>query len=216
MRTSDFEFEYMNVADTSVPKQQWKRIKVFYVLLALFVLGMMYGSILLKDGSEEILFSLAKIQDTYLTEKSAHSVIYTFFNSVISSGSFFLGSFLLGFSAIGQPLSYGIIFLKGLGIGSSIGYLYLHYGFAGIGYSALLILPGAVVAVFALILSARESIRLSNLLFFSMVREGNPLSKSTCRLYLLKHVILFGFILVSALLDSILTLIFAGMFQFAQ
>lgn len=193
----------------SVPKGK----KVFYALLFMLVLGMMYGSILLQSESEGMISGLETIQKTYIAEKNSQPVIRTFLNSVLSGSLFLFLTFFCGFHAFGQPFTFFLLFLKGLGIGSSIGYLYLHHGAAGIGYSLLLILPGAAFSTLALILSGRESVRLSNLLF-SCFRKEKGRIKITWKLYLLKHLILLGFILLSAFLESITALLFAGLFQF--
>lgn len=188
--------------------------RVFYILLALFVLGLMYGSILLKSGNTALLERLATIQNVAVANKVNQSFGITFVHSLFSSGIFVLLAFLLGFSAVTQPATFLIVFVKGLGLGSSIGYFYLNYGLAGVGYSALVIMPGAVISTFALILSARESVALSNLLFFSFTKEENGCNKSTLKLYLLKHLILGAFVLASSFLDAVMALIFAGIFRF--
>ena len=189
-----------------------KNRRVFYALLFCFVLGMMYGSVLLKSDDSGVLSGLETIQETFIADKSSQSVLQTFLDSALS-GSLFLGiTFFCGFHALGQPFTFFLLFLRGLGIGSSIGYIYLQYGIQGIGYSFLTILPGAVVSTLALILSGRESVRLSNLLL-SCFQKGNSKNKITWKIYLLKHLILLGFILFSAFLDSMTALLFAGLFE---
>ena len=218
MRTSELEQEIS--LDNSVIKKPIKKHSVlfqkqniFYLLLFLFILGMMYGSVLLKEDNTSLLKNLASIQDVYIRDKLNQSVFLTICNSFVSSGLFFAITFLCGFSAIGQPFTLLVPFVKGLGIGSSIGYLYLNYGIAGIGYSALLMIPSAIISIFSLVLSARESIRLSNTLASLFLKGSIQISKAAFRLYLLKHFILLIFILISALLEGLLTFLFAGLFQ---
>jgi hypothetical protein len=192
-----------------------KRKRVFFFLLAVFFVGMMYGSILLRDKSGGFLKSLGIIQETFLADKAEQSVFQCFCGSLGSSLLFFGCSFLCSLSAVGQPMAVLSLFLKGLGLGSSMGYLYLHYGLSGIGYSALFLLPSGAIAVFALLLSVKESLRLSNLLFSALMRGGEQISKSVWKLYLCKHGVLLLILGLSALIDTLITFFFAGVFHLA-
>lgn len=211
-RTSEMQ-NYVSMAQKNPPAQPTKKMKLFYVLIFLFILGMLYGALLLQSEGANILSGISTINDTYVADKSSQSVFVTFIDS-LTSASIFLGiSFLVGFSSIGQPAAMVTVFARGLGIGSCMGYLYLNYGAKGVGYSALLILPAAVLSTFALILSARESVRMSNLLLSGFFRETTKQSKQALKLYLSKHLILFLFVLASAVLDCLLTFAFAGLFR---
>ena len=190
-----------------------KRKRMFFLLFAVFFVGMMYGSILLRDKSGGFLKNLGIIQETFLADKAEQSVFQCFCGSLGSSLLFFGCSFLCGLSAVGQPLAIASLFLKGLGLGSSMGYLYLHYGLSGIGYSALFLLPSGAVAVFALLLSVKESLRLSNLLFSALMQGREQISKTVWKLYLCKHGILLLILGLSALIDTLITFFFAGVFH---
>lgn len=208
-----FGFQPKTQTDASKADLLQKRKRIFFFLIGVFLIGMMYGSILLRDKSGTFLKHLGIIQETILSDKADQSVFESFCGSFGSSLLFFGCSFLCGLSAIGQPLAVLSLFLKGLGLGSSMGYLYLHYGLSGIGYSALFLLPSGAIAVFALLLSVKESLRLSNLLFFALIRGREQISATVWKLYLCKHGILLLILGISALVDTVITFFFAGVFH---
>lgn len=194
-------------------KRSDSRKRAFIGLLVVFFIGMMYGALLLKEDTGSFLESISTIEKNYLEDRFSQSVIKTLIASFISSFLFLLCSFLSGFSALGQVGAIFSLFLKGLGLGSCMGYLYLGYGLSGIGFSALFLLPAGAISVFALVLSAREAMRLSNLLFLSLVKGRECVLPSVLKLYFCKHGILLAMIVVSAFLDAVITFLFAGLFR---
>ncbi|MGI5959465.1 MAG: stage II sporulation protein M [Massiliimalia sp.] len=216
MRTSGLETEHGNTERNSFAKPKIFSGKyLFGVMLGVFVLGMMYGSILLQQGDGVLFDSLSQIQKGFLETQKTGNLLRLVCESLCSSGLFFLITFLMGFSAIGQPVCFCIPFIRGLGLGSSISYFYLYYSYTGIGYCAVVMLPGMVLSVFALIVSARESIRFSNSLLQCFGKNGNKMSQTALRLYIMKHFVLFGVLVLSSLLDGVLSVLFSGLFHLA-
>jgi hypothetical protein len=184
-----------------------------YFFLVLFFIGMMYGAVFLRSGTPAFLEQLGQIHENYLFQRQEQSALMAFLTTLTSSSLFLLGSFVAGFCAIGHPVTICIPFIRGLGVGSYMGYLYLNYGLTGVAYSILLIIPGMVISMLALVLSCRESFRMSNLILWGFVKETGKINRNVLSLYLKKHLVLFLFLLVSAAVDSILNFIFAGMFS---
>lgn len=185
-------------------------------LTLLFLAGMFYGVLLIRSGSNSFLQEIAYMGQGYLEDRFSKSLWNVFFSSFGSSLVFLGISFWLGFSAWGQFGALLLLFFRGLGLGSGIGYLYLRYGLSGIGFSALFLLPAGVVAVFALLLSVREAMRLSNLFFLSLVKGGERDFSSVLKKYMGKHGILLAITGVAALLDTVITFLFAGLFPFGM
>lgn len=88
--------------------------------------------------------------------------------------------------------------------------MYGSFGLAGVGMSAVLIIPGAVLSAFALIIAARESLELSGKIFSSVFGRTSSGEAIDFRLYITKFVILVIILMVSSLADSLATFIFAG------
>ena len=201
---------------TSLPAPERIRIKKklpFFALTALFFLGMVYGVLLFKSGS--ISGWLQFFVGEYTAGLSRQSVLQSFTSAFGAAFLFLLAPYLLGYSAVGIPFVLLIPFFKGLGLGGFMAYLYIGQGLRGFGYCALILLPYTVVALIAIIIACRESIRLSGALFQSFLpKHGHPLGADALKLYHIKLLVLCGFAIVSALLYTICVLLFSRLFQF--
>lgn len=180
--------------------------------LLFFLLGLLYGALLLK-GENSLLEQFAVIRKATLQERLQSGFGVVFAQSMISNVLFLCSSLLCGFWAVGQPFALFLLLARGLGLGGFIGSFFLQYGTTGIGYAAILIVPGAVLGVFALLLSAREAICLSGMLLQALRGTGDELNSKTTKLYLLKQGILMLFLLVASLLDGITAILAAQWFN---
>ena len=70
-------------------------------------------------------------------------------------------SFVCGTSIVGCALSPIFLVYKAFILGSYTGYLYEIHQLEGIVFNALILIPSAVISIFALILSVRESVGFS-------------------------------------------------------
>lgn len=187
----------------------WNGRSLYIILFAVFFAGVLAGSLSLKYIDGEGLIKLTGLADGFLEKRAVSPFLETFLSS-FKSALLPLGvCALMGFCAIGQPIALAALFFRGAGFGTSISYLYCSYGFQGLVITALLILPPAAVGTAALMMSARESIRLSAV-FFSFCFSGKETRQPDFRLYLLKFAVLLVIILISAFSDGILSLLLAG------
>ncbi len=184
--------------------------KLIYWLGGMFFAGMLYGALIMRNTG--VFSQLNLIGSAYIADKQNMSFIGIFISSVTSSGMFLALAFLLGFCFIGQPLAFFIPFVKGLGIGSYMGYMYVQYGWQGVGYCVLTVVPVVIISTFALILSVRESIRLSNTTLKSFLKE-TTLSKEILKLYITKNIILFLFLIAAGIIEVVVSLLFGGLFN---
>lgn len=175
------------------------------VLAALYFAGVLAGVFL--DGAADT-SALDGVTEYFLDGRLNRTFWETLKKSFSESFLPLLLCFWLGFSAAGQPFEPLIPALRGVAAGLSLAGLYEGYGLAGIGMSAVLIVPGAALSAFALIIAAREALELSGRMF-SLAFGGVAAGTVDLRLYLTKFALLCGIIAVSALLDSLLTLLSA-------
>ena len=188
-----------------------KKNKLTAVMTALFFVGMAYGALVVGFGDDKMLHSLSFMTKGYMNNRAEQSMAITFFNSLWSTGCFILALFLLGFSSVSIPAIVILPFFKGLGLGTSLGYLYITYALKGIAFSAAVILPAAIFSTFAMILASREAFKLSLLFLAAFVpRLQGGLSPRVIKLYCAKFLVLSGIILVSAVIDSTVTFLFSG------
>lgn len=189
----------------------FKKNKLTIVMAALFFVGMAYGSIVAGFGDESLLHSLAFMTKGYMAGRVEQSLVETFLFSFLSSGGFILGFFLLGFSAVALPVIVILPLFKGLGLGVSIGYLYITYGIKGVAFCAAIILPAALFSTFAIILAARESFKLSLLFLATFIPKlQGTITPRVIKLYCAKFLVLFGIIAISSLIDCVVTFLFSS------
>lgn len=186
--------------------------KAFILALMVIVLvGVLFGTLAFCNMSSNDVSNLSFITQGFIKNRAQQTFLQTLSTSFSSSGLLVLVCFLLGFCAIGQPMEILIPFFRGLGLGTSIAYIYASYGVRGFFITLIMIMPHAVISSIAIIISARESMKLSNLFTtFAWSSKNNMEMRSNIKLYLLKFLILFVIIGISSLIDSILTFVFAG------
>lgn len=179
------------------------------LLTGLYFAGVFLGVILYGTLDGESLDALNDITGSFVNGRLNHTFWETLANSF--SGAFILLvlCFWLGFSAAAQPVELLVPAFRGLGAGVSLSGMYASFGLAGVGLSAVLIVPGAVLSAFALIIAAREALELSGNIF-SAVFGGAGGEVLDFRLYITKFVILCAILAVSAAADSLATFLFAG------
>lgn len=183
----------------------------FLLLIGAFILGMLYGVLLLRQDAQ----MLEQMQFLIGQLLSGGTLLESFFHSSASALFYLFSPYLLGYSAIGQPLILLIPFFKGLGLGAFLGSLYAGHGIAGIGYSVLIVIPASVILLFSLLIGCREAMRLSNMIFSNFfAKTPSALGIETVKLYNIKFLILFGIAILSAAVSSICLLLFSGLFSF--
>lgn len=193
----------------SVSRMKGKTI--FLVLIGAFILGLLYGVLVLQQNAA-MLESLRLLTGEL---SKGQSLLEHFFSACTSALFFLFLPYLLGYSAIGQPVAVFLPFFKGLGLGAFLGSLYASHGLAGMGYAALIVIPAALVLLFALLIACRESIKLSNLIFFNFFgKSATALNIEILRLYHIKFLILFGLALCSAVISAICMWLFSRLFAF--
>lgn len=184
-------------------------------LLAFFAGVILFGALLgtvtfCFMGSDE-LSRLSVFSNSFVDVRSSGDLGKILVRSFVSSTVFIAVVFLSGFSALGQPLAVAVLLLRGMGWGAAMSQLYSLYGGRGALLSAVFVLLPAVITAAALMIAARESVAMSNILLCVVFsdRQHNGL-RQTVRLYAVKFLVLEAAAAVAAGLECLLTVIFAG------
>lgn len=122
-------------------------------------------------------------------------------------------SFICGTSMFGVILSPICVSFFGLVYGIFSATIYFDYGFKGIAFYTVMILPGAVLILIALLLAATESFKFSLFLIRQVFLTSPPLNislvfKDFCFKYLLICLLAF----LSALVNVLLSIYLSGKF----
>lgn len=141
---------------------------------------------------------------------SGNTLFEVFRNTFVSSFIFLLAIFILGLSAIGQPVGIGLLIYRGVGIGFSVALMYLQSGIEAVPAVLLLVVPKAAAIIFLSSLAVREMLKLScsqfNYLFRGSASDNK--NNSVFRLYCIKFAIIAVILMIVSVLDSALNYVF--------
>ena len=196
-----------------------KRFLSFYGVHSLFfvvlVLGVVLGSFSYSNASDNLLNGLDFLFITNLENRLELSALDVFCSSFASGFIFILSAFLLSFTVWGTFALPLLCAFKGFGIGISSAYMFSQYSVTGIGFYILVILPGTVLFLLAFFTALKEAFSQSTLLFkLYFASSGDMPMSRYVKTYLFRNFIILIFTALSAIVDMILWIVFANMFNF--
>ncbi len=184
--------------------------KALLILTLFFLIGLFFGSILIRffDVDTFKFFKILLLSD--LTERTSASYLSIFIKSISAISIFILPAFLMGLSAWGFVAAPIIPFLRGICIGLSSGYIYSLYGFKDICCYSLTFLPGIFVSTIAILLITKES-SLFSISCFSLIFLKNTAHSTTgtTKRYIFKTLSLMFLAIIAAGIDVLFSLVFA-------
>ncbi len=180
----------------------------------MFAGGMLLGSLSAKNADPGLLDKMDFLFTTNLTTRLQQPVFATFAASFASNFIFLLFVFLCGLAPWGMVAVSAAPAFKGFGTGLSAGYLFITYGFKGVGFYLLVMLGGTFIFAFALILECIQAQNLSCKIakcVFSRDAQCSSVSVYV-RGYLVRSVYLLILTAAAALADMMLWTAFSGLF----
>ncbi len=188
-----------------------------YFLLLIFlclIIGLILGVFLFSDIDFLKTYSEEYVKD-YFDKRQNVSFGMIFLTSSLESLALLFIAFLLGASFFGVVTVPLAIAIKGFFQGGITAFLYSSYGLKGIVFNAIIYIPSTIIFIIVLMLASRESVR------FSMKISSLTLSKTLpCNLsedfkiYSIKYLFFAVFVLISSLLDSVLSITILKHFVF--
>lgn len=175
------------------------------------LIGALLGAVTFCFMGSDELSMLSVFSNSFVDVRSSGDLEEILVRSFFSSTVFLAVVFLSGFSSLGQPLAVAVLLLRGTGWGVAMSQLYSIYGGHGVLLSAMFVLLPAVITAAALMIAAREAVAMSNILLCIVFSEGQHGGlRQTVRFYAVKFLVLEAAAAVSAALECLLTIIFAG------
>lgn len=191
-----------------------KKNAVFIIFYLLFLAGIVIGSIYGQKADSDLMKKLDFIFLTNFDVRCSQGIFSAFTSSFATAFIFLLIIFLFGLSIWGGILVGALPFFKGYGYGLSVGYLYSAYGFYGVMYNILIILPGAFVCSLVVVAASQESLKnsfgLMSYFRYSAVNQ-NPHIK--IRKYMISMLWFFVLIAFSSVIDMLFSLCFSWIFN---
>lgn len=181
----------------------------FVFLTGTAIFGVLLGVISYCFMNDAFLKQIAIVQENFIELRNQQDFIHVLLKSFAGSTVFLGAAFVLGFSAIAQPVEILLPVIKCMGLGVTIAQVYTQNGKSGILICLIIILPCAVLSVYALLLGVREAIGLSNILLSGVLSQKQTEGLlPTVKLYATKFLVLEAVVAVSAGIDCLCTLIY--------
>ena len=185
-------------------------------LALLFLLGLIVGAASSKSFDKDTFDKLDLLFITNIDARLDMSVFDIFVACFVSYFLFTLCAFSAAFSAWGFAAIPLLAAVKGFTVGLSSAFIFSLYKLSGIGFYILVILPGTVLFLFALIrysaFGFRMSLRYMRLSMFGCDRE--PEIRSHIKRFLKRSLTAFLSSGVCAVVDMVLWILFADKFEF--
>lgn len=196
-------------------KRYIRKNKRFVVMLAALVVGMCLGALFIRWQGTGHAAQINQLFAGYVAQRSSHNFFQTLLFSFTSAFWFILLAFLSGMFVFGAPVAVFLAMFKGLGFGLYSGYLYAAHGLQGVSFSALILVPSGLISSLAVLVACKEACAFSAKLF-GVFRE-TPIRwqpREELRRYAMQFGLVLCLVLISALVDSVMTLLFLHFFTF--
>lgn len=188
--------------------------KLVFVLLILLLFGAFLGGVLSPYvKSAEIGF----LADSFLESRQNQEFSSIFWASLWGNLLILGVIFLLAFSAISVPVLFLTPVFKGMGVGVSVGFLYISEGFQGLYKAVLFIIPGGFFSSIMVVLAVNIAIRFSRNILISLINNGklakkNPQKENAIGAMAFKFGVLMVFAVGCAAIDGVASILFRGLF----
>lgn len=185
------------------------------VLFLFFLAGLLLGAFAVRKNSSQLSERLLSLFQNYAAVKAEQSAAANFCNALFRQLILLLVTFCIGLCAVGMPFLFLVLFGCGTGIGLVSAFLYKTYMLKGIGYCALILYPGTIMTMLALIFAASVGADMSRSLMNGLLaKESDQTGKF--RNYCLRFLTAAAVCGFAALTESVLYAIFSGYFQFSS
>jgi hypothetical protein len=184
------------------------------VLFLFFFAGLAVGAIAVRKNSSLLLDRLLSLFENYSVVKAGQSAAVNFSNALFKQIILLLTTFCIGLCAVGLPFLYLLPFGYGTGVGLVSAFLYKTYMLKGIGYCALILYPGVILTVAALVFACSVGARMSRFLMNGLLTKDTS-DEENFRQYCLRFLAAAGVAVCAALAETALYAVFSGYFQFS-
>lgn len=188
----------------------WEHIKnhstIYLFMIILFLTGIIFGAVVVNSmdfiQKQDLFFYLERFF-VQITEGVSIEKQDIFWQSFVYHAKYLILIFVLGLSVIGLPLVWVLLFVKGMVVGFSVGFMVNQLGLKGLLLSSLSIAPQNIIIIPVYIaagtLSMIFSLGLLNKLFS---RRNNQQILQPFLRYCLIFVLLLVFSLIAAFMEA--------------
>jgi len=179
----------------------------------LYFVGVLAGVILYSFPPSGYAGKFESVAESFISGRINKEFAEILVNSFCEPFIMLVACFLLGLSAIAHPAEYLVPVFHGFGTGITLAGFYAEYAFKGVGMSAIMIIPGAVISALARIIAVRESVNMSSDICSAAFGRSGTAVQIDLRLYFTKYVILCAIAAAGAFAESLLTFFLTDFWQ---
>ena len=197
-------------------RQLISRFGVQFAFAAAFLIGLIVGAATGRGFRQEIFETLDLLFITNIDARMEMGIFDIFISCFVSYFLFIFCVFLCALSVWGFATVPLLSALKGFTVGLSSAFIFSEYQLSGIGFYILVVLPGTVLFLFALIRYATQGFRMS-LCFMRLSMFGSDQQtdlKKQLKLFMKQTMFALLSVGACAVTDMILWILFANKFQF--
>ncbi len=190
--------------------------KFFIFSSVLLLLGILAGTLsvgYINGGYEDMVL---RTFDSFISLRQESNFLELFFISFFKEFCIISVVLFSSFGVIGIPVVPLMLVFRGFTSGVLSGVLYRYYSLHGIAFSNLILLPSDLICFFAIIYLSSKCFELS-LKFFSLLRDVSSkgvVLRPSCVIAARKFLLCVVAVVVSALVQAILTVGFIRFFNF--
>ncbi|ASB88615.1 stage II sporulation protein M [Bacillus sonorensis] len=190
-------------------------LSIYLFVSVLFLMGVIFGAVIVNSmtiSQKEDLFYYLNQFFGQLSEGKAASSKEMFLQSLLHNMKYLGLMWILGISIIGLPVIFIMVFLKGIVVGFTVGFLVNQMGINGFFLSFVAVLPQNVLLIPAYLImgtcAIAFSLRLIRQLFVKRSLTEAPVH--WFGRYALVLVLIFAMSLISSFLEAYLSPLFMG------
>ncbi|TGB04459.1 stage II sporulation protein M [Halobacillus salinus] len=185
-------------------------MNIFVFIFVLFIMGMIFGAVIVNSMNfvqkQDLFFYLKQFfEQSVNTEGVSKATLWK--DSMLYHTKYMLLLFLLGISVIGMPIITVLLFIKGLVVGFSVGFLVNQMGWYGLFISSASIAPQNVIIIPVYLLAGSLalifSLTLCKQLFVKRVHQ--PILQG-----LVRYSLMFGVLLLILMISSTIEVFFSN------
>lgn len=179
-----------------------------------FLLGFLVGVLIFKTkNTTEGYYSNEFIK---LYKELSSGFVLAGLNSFLGQLPYLAAIFLSGTCMVGAVLVPSVAAVRGAEYGMIMAYAYFAYGLTGIVFSLLILIPSAIIAAVAIILSSREALGFSlSLARLAFPETKKPRIEQDFKLYCMRQLFVIVFFVTSAVVQALMSVSFISFFNFS-
>ncbi len=179
---------------------------------AVLASGIVTGSLIYIVSKTQVSTELWELFTSFCMDFSNKNKPEIISGLVMQNLAYYSLMLIFAVSAFGTPAVFFLSFIKTLGLGMLTTYIYDTFALKGIEYCLLVLLPGKIILLFAMVLLTQNCYIMSLDIYRSLRNKSDRAVEF--KKFSLRALLILILILVSSLIDFILVISFSSLFDF--